>query len=466
MSFVTYQEVLNRAETGPLMKEGLYDRKVGQVARELVKKYNIKFDPENIVNSDDALADRVFEAALDFIVELGVYVTDYERIIQFTKDEVIDTIANVRPKVQYGRNKDAAIATKRAVEDSLDPFIAFSPVGNPVDEEVFVKFIMHYAKERITDALFSPVLTKFRGQPVKSDVSSEMEASIQNLKYLREAARLVGRPDVGLCNWASTAEKTDVVIALADPAFGSIINDGVLNAAIAEMKVDQERLKKVSYLLQKGFIIEGLLGPLFGGYAGGVEGTAICHVAHHFLAAIVYRTDINIGFPIHINYCCNTTPEMLWLTAIINQALARNCNILKLSNMFNHAGPNTEMCMLEAINYGATATVSGADAMDLGALTMNRHPMRWAVEEPKMAAEVGHIVARMGLTRKEVNEFVKKNVAEYKPLFGSMPLGSRWDECYDTDKLIPKNDYADLVAKMKKKMTDYGLDWSVLKVER
>lgn len=466
MSYVTYQEVLYRAETGPLMKEATYDRLIGKVCRELVKKYDLKYDPNIIVNYDDDVADRFFEAALDFFVEVGVYVTDYERIIKFTREETLDTIAGVLAQVQYGRNKDAKLAVKRRVEDSIDPFIAFSPVGNPVSEELFEAFIRHYAQERITDAVFSPVLTSFRGQPVKSDVSSEMEASIWNRKAIKEACRNVGRPDVGCCNWASTAEKTDVVIAIGDPEFGSIINDGVLNAAIAEMKVDQERLKKVSYLRQKGFILEGLLGPLMGGYAGGPAETSICHIAHHFLAACVYRTDINIGFPIHINYCCNSTPEMLWLTSVINQALARNCNILKLSNMFNHAGPNTEMCMLEAACYGMTATVSGADALDLGALTMNRHPMRWAVQEPKMAAECGHIVARMGIDRKQINEIVKVLVKEYQPLMGTMPLGSRWDECYDTEKLIPKPEYAELVQKMHKKLEGFGLNWNVLRVER
>ena len=464
--FITWQEVLDRSENGRLMKENEYDRLIGKTCKELVKKYEIKYDPENIVNSDDGMADRLFEAAVEFIATVGVYVPDNERIIHMSKDEVLETIAQVRSQVQYGRNKDAAIARKRRVEDDLDPFIVFSPVGNPVDEELFQAFIQHYTKERITDAIFSPVLTTFHGRPVKSDVASEMEASIWNLKQMREAARMVGRPDIGICNWASTAEKTDVVIALSNPVFGSIINDGVLHAAIAEMKVDHERLKKVAYMQQTGFIIEGLLGPLMGGYAGGPAETALVHVAHHFLAAIVFRSDINVGFPIHINFCCNTTPEMLWLTSVINQALARNCNILKLSNMFNHAGPNTEMCMLEAACYGAAATVSGADAMDLGALTMNRHPMRWAVEEPKMAAQVGHIVARMGLTRKEVNKIVTPLVNEYKPLFGTAPLGSKWTECYDTERLIPKPEYADLKQRMVKKLEGLGLDWSVLRVER
>ncbi len=467
--YVTYEEILRRAETGPLMKESDFDRLIGRTARALSEKYDIHYSPEVLVNYDDHLADRLFAAAVDFIVATGVYVTDNERVIQFTQEEVLDTIANVRTRLQYGRNRDAAYVVKRKVEDGRDPFIAFSPVGNPVDEEVFQRFIMHYAQEQITDAIFSPVLTTYQGQPVKSDVASEMEASIWNLKTLREAARMVGRPDIGICNWASTAEKTDVIIALADPAFGSSLNDGVLFAATAEMKVDQERLKKVSYMRQRGFIQEALLGPLMGGYAGGPEGTAINLAAHHFLAVLVYRTDICCTFPIHINHCTSNTPEVLWLTSLVNQALARNCNILKLPAWMSHAGPNTRMCMLEAAAYGLCAGVSGADALDIGAMTMNRHPMRWAVQEPKLGAETAHVAARMGLTRQDANTIVRRLVDEYEPWLGSVQkgqnLGCRWDECYDLQTLTPIPAYHQLKQDMVKDLTTMGLDWRVLRTE-
>ncbi|MEG1997610.1 MAG: monomethylamine:corrinoid methyltransferase, partial [Clostridiales bacterium] len=82
--YVNYQEVLYRAETGPLMKESDFDRKVSKVARDLVKKYDLKYNPAIVVNYDDDIADRFFEAALDFLVEVGVYVTEYQRVIKFT----------------------------------------------------------------------------------------------------------------------------------------------------------------------------------------------------------------------------------------------------------------------------------------------------------------------------------------------------------------------------------------------
>lgn len=459
---LNYSDILDRCENGPLMKESDYDRLIGTKAREMAKKYNLKYDPENIIPNDDDLADRMFQAAVDFTAEVGVFVTDTSRVIKMTREEILSTIDKCRSKITYGNGKDAADVIYRKIEDPRDPFVVFSPVGNPVPQEIFSKFIQHYARENITDAIFSPLLTSFNGATVKSDTPSEIEASIWNLKCLRESARLVGRPDIGIFNWASTAEKTDTIFALAREEFGARKNDGVLVAATAEMKVDYERLKKVSWLVQTGYNIESLLGPLMGGYAGGPVESAIVNTAHHLLAAIVYRADIHCSFPIHINYCCNTTPEMLWLVAISTQALTRNTHMLLFPACMCQAGPCTEMNLLEFAAFGLAATVSGACALDLGAQTMNRHDERWTVMGPKLGAEVGHLAARMGITRSEANEIVKKIIKKYNALHSNPPLGKKFSECFDLATLEPSPEFAELYVQAKNDLEEYGLRFSML----
>jgi methylamine--corrinoid protein Co-methyltransferase len=460
---LNYWDILLRCENGPLMKETDFDILVGAKARELARKYDIQFDRETIVPDDDDLADRVFEAAVDFTAEVGIYVSDTGRVIKLTRDEILSTIDRVRSKVTYGSGKDAADVVYRGIEDRLDPFIAFSPVGNPVPQEIFSEFIQHYARERITDGIFSPLLTSYNGIPVKSDTPMEIEGSIWNLKAMREAARLVGRPDIGFFNWASTAEKTDTIFALAREEFGARKTDGVLVAATAEMKVDYERLKKTGLCLQAGYIIQSLLGPLVGGYAGGPAESTIVNVAHHLLAAIVYRADIHCSFPIHIKYTCNTTPELLWLTALTSQALSRNSHMLLLPACMGQAGPCTEMNLLEFAAYGLVATVSGSDSLDLGAQTMNRHPERWTVMAPKLGAEVGHIAARMGMTRGEANEITKKITKKYQALHKNPPLGKKFSECFDLATLEPTPEFASLYEETQEYLEGLGLRFATLK---
>lgn len=56
--------------------------------RRVIKEYNIKYDGKTIVNCDDDLADRVWAAAKDFFVSVGVYNQDTHRVMQFSEREV------------------------------------------------------------------------------------------------------------------------------------------------------------------------------------------------------------------------------------------------------------------------------------------------------------------------------------------------------------------------------------------
>jgi len=51
---------------------------------EIIDRYKIKWDRQTIVNSDDDLADRVFQAAVDLIAEAGAYCPDTNRVMEFT----------------------------------------------------------------------------------------------------------------------------------------------------------------------------------------------------------------------------------------------------------------------------------------------------------------------------------------------------------------------------------------------
>ena len=66
-------EVFERADIGPLIPDTEYymNRFVPKLA-EIIDRYKIKWDRQTIVNSDDDLADRVFQAAIDLIVETGL----------------------------------------------------------------------------------------------------------------------------------------------------------------------------------------------------------------------------------------------------------------------------------------------------------------------------------------------------------------------------------------------------------
>lgn len=458
---ITIWDVVERSESGPYMKEDDFDWQVGLTARKLVEKYDIRYDPEQVVPADDDLADRVYQASLDLFLELGTYCRDTNRLVKFTRDEVEWALKHAPRTVTYGQGRDQAVMVYRGVEDSTPPFCLCTPVGQSVAEERFVPMVQSYAQEPLADTFSSAFSQTVHGRPIKSGTPQEVEAAIWNVIKLREAARAAGRPQIGIHNLVSNAERTDAILAAVQADFGALPNDGLAVAATAELKFDYERVKKVIFMRHSGHNSYGLYGALMGGYAGGPEATAIVQVAHHFLGLLVFGAQSHCGFPIHLMQSCNSTRNLLWLISVGTQALSRNTRLLINIAPFTAAGPCTEMVVNEIVAIVAAATVSGAD-LDLLAVARNKHPEYASGMEARIGAEAGHVIAFQGMTREQVNEIVKQLLAEYEDQIETAPLGKRFDECYDLTRVQPTQEYLDLYEKCKEKLSKLGLDYSLL----
>ena len=134
---IDFWEFMRRTEKGEIIKEEEYDRKVSAVAAELVKKYDIQYTPEDPVPSDDSLADRIYEAALEFFLKLGIFIIDTRKVVFFSKDEVLESLSIVPERVIYGTGNETVVVPHREVEDPRDPVVFFSAVGTPFPEQDF-----------------------------------------------------------------------------------------------------------------------------------------------------------------------------------------------------------------------------------------------------------------------------------------------------------------------------------------
>jgi len=355
---IRFWDVLERAEKGRIVDAKEWDRMIGRVAAQVVSDYDLKYDPEDPVPEDDSLADRMFEAAVELFEKTGIYCIDTSKVIEFTRDEIMEALDGTPDRVIYGSGNDTIEVPHREVEDSRDPSVHFSAVGTPVTEELFVPISQSYAQEPMADTFSGPLITTYRGMGITSGSPVEVEAAIWNVVKLREAARWAGRPTIPIHNFISIAERTDATIAAARPELGALPGDGLLVAAIGELKVDYERLKKVAFLIHSPYVVGGLYGPLMGGYAGGPAATAVVVVAHHILGVIAFRAKRHNAFPIHIHHVCNTTREMLWLVSVSGQAMARNTHLVTFSNAFMASGPCTDAVIWELAAHSITSTVS------------------------------------------------------------------------------------------------------------
>jgi methylamine--corrinoid protein Co-methyltransferase len=82
--------------------------------------------------------------------------------------------------------------------------------------------------------------------------------------------------------------------------------------------------------------------------------------------------------------------------------------------------------------------------------------------EPRIHAEVGHVTARSGLTRKDASKAVRALLELYERDIPNAPMGKSFRECYDIDTIKPKDEYLTLWDSGKKKLADLGLDFGLL----
>ena len=116
---IDFWEVVERCSTGQRMKESDYDTLLWKSVSKLTGKYDIKFDPDQIIPQDDALADRAWQAGLELFLEVGFYCLDTRRIVRFTRDEVEQRLATAPDSYVWGQGKDQGITTARNVFNSM-----------------------------------------------------------------------------------------------------------------------------------------------------------------------------------------------------------------------------------------------------------------------------------------------------------------------------------------------------------
>ena len=448
-------EVLDRAETGPICLEKDFELKVlVPKIKDVVKQYGIRYDPENLVPSDDSLADDLWKAALELYLEVGTLCTSTHRRILFDENEIREAMANFPGRYIVGYGKDSREMTHRKIEDSKRPYCLFSP-DITCDEELFVPMSMAYLQEPLADGVCAPILEEVEGRSIKAGAPYETKGAVAHAMMFREAARRVGRPGIFL-QGVGTAQSDAAQMAASNPMWGERLTDGRFVASISELKVDYSLLNKMVHFHQYGSFVGALTGPMLGGYCGGPEGTAVVGAAYHIQGLMVNQAHYLNYFPFHIRHMHNTTGELLWGISLVYQALARNSPLISLSNGFAAAGPCTPMVLYEAAAHGLASVVSGANLWEM-AVARNKHKNRATPMEAKMACEVGCGAAESGIKRSEANQLVKKIVSKYEKRIAEAPLGKTFQECYDVKRIAPTKEYAELYGTVKRELLDLGV---------
>jgi len=459
---ISFSKVVDRALTGPICSERDFELRIFVPAvRQVVKKYDIRYAPQNPVPADDGLADRVWEAGVELLCETGVYCPDTERRIVFSRDE-LDAALQVGPRgVIFGEGSDAKAVPRRVPEDVTPPWCSVGAGGGPVStEQNLVSLVKAYAENPLGDSITAPSLSKVDGRLVVAGSPLEIEGAIRTMVLTREALRRAGRPGMPIVNAVSSAVRAAGHIA--GHRFGIRPTDALEIGSVHEMKVDFDSLNKVAYSLANGSLIYGENGVILGGLAGGPAGTAVVTAAYNLVDSLVLRAAVQHPFPTHFDLRTTSTRDTIWVRSLANQAVSRNSPLPIVNIGYAGAGPMTKQVLYEFSAWVIGCVVSGG-SIEVGGSAKGVVVDHTSPVEPLFASEVAHAVAGMG--RKEANGIVNALLEKYEDNLRDPPKGQRYQDCFDVETGVPSEEFVELYQAVKGEMMDqFGLQFKPISV--
>jgi len=450
-------EIQGRSNTGPFCDEDEFLPKIfAPRLREIVNKYEIKYDPKTPVPTDDKMADRIWQAGWELFREVGLYNTDTHRIIKLSDEEITEALYATSDRYWVGAGKDAVLWKHRSVEDTEPPFCIYSP-DCTCSEELFYSYCLAFLKEPLLDGFCAPILEESMGQLIRSASPFEINGCTEHIYKMRLAAKQVGRPGTFFVA-VGTAEHDTGQIAVSNNDWGVRTTDSRIIGTLTEFKTADTLLNRAVHCAQYGCYSGNLTGPIYGGWCGGSEGVAVALVAYSLNGLCIYGTQYNQHFPFHLNWGSNTTRELLWPISMAGQAMARNSKLLYTSNGFANAGPMTEMLFYETACHALVSVVTGWHLWEM-ASTRNKFRNRATPLEARLGMEVGHAVARQGMKRGQANEIALKLLSKYEANAGDAPKGAEYQECYDVAKANPTQEHYDMYRKVKDEVAKLGVEF-------
>ncbi len=445
--------VLDKAENGPVLEEKDWDIKyINQAIKELIQKYDIRWDAETMVPADDALADRLFEAGMELARETGVYCLETKRQMKWTQDE-LDWILSTAPDEETIGLGDDSVTIRHRTPDSDKPITTVGgPYGTPVPEELFVPIMASYAQESELDYIDNATLSTTHGRPIKAGSPWEAVGCWQEAQLSFEVLELVGRQGMPIgCAEDSPSE----IGELATCTYGGFrLTDWHHASFISELKVAYAELTKAMHYQHTGAFAHNFYNTIYGGYVGGADGLAVAIVAGVILMkATLNGTTFNPG-PSHAHLSCNTFPAMIPSLSLGFQAISRNSKLLTSSFPRPVGGPVTKELLYESAAMAIATVPAGCSILEGIQSAVGRIEGHVTGLEAKFLAQVGR--ACEGMTRAEADPLVRKLVplfAESQKL-GVAMAGKHFTDAYDVETIQPTPEWQAMYEEVCREMEE------------
>ncbi len=371
---ISLTEVAERAQTGPKMDERGWNLGMFRTMQALAAKHHLEVGQVGaFYEVDDAYADRLFDAAVEYLVTRGVFCISTNRAIQFTEDEVMEACREAPDAITVGQDREVRTLRQRRMEDSRPPNLiagghsawneALMPLEYLIKELVAsprVDFLETFNYHRI-------VGREVHGTPLV------VYAARKATERARLGVRLAGREGLALCYYPilTTAE---AFLAAKDEARGLRSSDGLLLSVLPDLKVETDLLAAALYYEEYGcFRQNGGAGGSVGGFAGDYEGAMIEAVVRNLAAWLVYRDALQYAGgvsrlqrgPLSPTTRLRRTrddgeePKRAWCSWAVQQALDRHKHTIMSVDAGTYAITQEDPATVENLLAAASASIRG-----------------------------------------------------------------------------------------------------------
>lgn len=439
-------EAIERSTTGPIMLEEKFETEVfPSVMAEVQARHGIEWNGTDPTMIDPDVADAVYRAGLDLLIEVGLYCKDTRRIVHFTEDEILEAVATARHEITVGSGRQAITMSPRAPGDSQHPYTFFPAGALTTDVELYKTHARLAMQEPTCDGVIPIPLLGLGDLKNIMDTPAQTVVCQTEARVMNEVAAWAGKPGLffGIPMSATTAH---AMMSSFGPGLYTKDNCTMPVQILQDMRVNNDRFNLAFFADQHGIEPWMSSSPALYGYVTGPEQAAIEIIAHT-LGMLAYSGGSLVqamSLSIHGTYVGN---DITWCNSAAALAAERNLGLpwVSFGSTANPASAFSDAAWYDTAAHCINACISGMEGLWLAGGSTGVE-CRFAGEIARAAAE---------LTPEEGFEIMTAiSAAEREP----DPKPMRLDELYDLTTLRPREELVDQYRRFTRIFGELGLD--------
>jgi methylamine--corrinoid protein Co-methyltransferase len=430
------------------MKSDEFDLAFSGKLRELVAKYEIKYDPEEFIVGDQT-ADAVFQAGVELLAEIGLYHIDTQRVVKYTKEEILDIAKERREnpgKATMGRGDDEFTIEYRTGEDKRPP-TNYAGAAGVIDEEWFMPFVQSVAQEEAVAGLgCTGGITKVGDVEPKTGTLSELHCGLWEQNQMLEVLRQVGRPGMSL-GLLQTVISPGAIMACVRPGLREAHNTHIGIHIMPEQKIDWTRLVMAHFCQERDIVPWQSAMSMIGGFCRDAADNAVVLIANTLGQMSYGHGPISSLFSSLMDGSFGTR-ETIWALSTAARASERNIRIA------------TGACIPGSQHGKGTQTglfISAAEAIAYTACGLS---YAWVAGgtglEARLLGEILDVTA--GMDKSKARELINTIMAKVDEMLGQEQM-EHFVEQYDLKTVQPKPEYEAKLMKVKEDLARMGMPY-------